>query len=320
MRRGDYIARKIGGVIATVFVAITLNFLLFRVVPGDAVTNLARVPNAGPGLREALERQFGLDQSKWDQYWAYLRELFQGNLGVSFANQQAVTTNLGRDLLNTVPMVLFATVIAIAAGIVTGVVAAWRRGTVDHATVGSALAFYAVPSQWLGLLLIAVFAGTLPSGGMTDDFLIDPSFWERTVDIGKHMILPATVLGLGLYGQYTLIVRAAMRDALSEDYVLAARAKGLSNRYIVIKHALPNAMLPTVTLVALSLGYVVAGAILVETVFSWPGIGRAVYDSVLARDYPMLQGIFLVLTISVIVWNFVADLAYLKLDPRIVAR
>jgi ABC-type dipeptide/oligopeptide/nickel transport system permease component len=140
---------------------------------------------------------------------------------------------------------------------------------------------------------------------------------QHIQDILKHMALPALTLGLTFYGEYTLIVRSTMLETLGEDYILTARAKGLSRRAIVRKYALRNALLPTATLVALSLGYVVAGAILVETVFSWPGIGRAVYDAVTQRDYPMLQGAFLVLTLSVVFFNFLADLLYFKLDPRI---
>jgi peptide/nickel transport system permease protein len=174
-----------------------------------------------------------------------------------------------------------------------------------------------MPTQWLGLMLIIIFAGVLPTGGMTNEFLLDPGFWQHLRDLASHIVLPALTLGLVLYGEYTLIVRSAMLETLGEDYILTARAKGLRPWAIVRKHALRNAMLPITTLVALSLGYIVAGAILIETVFSWPGIGRGVYEAVLQRDYPMLQGAFLLLTISVVVCNLVADLLYFKLDPRI---
>jgi len=152
---------------------------------------------------------------------------------------------------------------------------------------------------------------------MTDDFLIDPSWFTHVKDIAYHMTLPALTLALVLFGEYTLIVRSAMLETLGEDYILTARAKGLKPRTIVRKHALRNALLPITTLIALSLGYIVAGSILVETVFSWPGIGRAVYQAVLQRDYPMLQGAFLVLTLSVVFFNLLADLLYFRLDPRI---
>jgi peptide/nickel transport system permease protein len=152
---------------------------------------------------------------------------------------------------------------------------------------------------------------------MTNEFLLNPGFWEHLRDLASHIVLPSLTLGLVLYGEYTLIVRSAMLETLGEDYILTARAKGLKPWTIVRKHALRNAMLPITTLIALSLGYIVAGAILIEIVFSWPGIGRAVYEAVLERDYPMLQGAFLLLTIAVVLCNLIADLLYFKLDPRI---
>jgi ABC-type dipeptide/oligopeptide/nickel transport system permease component len=320
LRGTDYVLKRVAFAIVTVFVAVTINFVLFRLAPGSAVTNLSRVPHATQELRHALEVQFGLDKSKWQQYLIYLKQLAHGNLGISYENQQPVSTNLRVALINTLPMVTLGTVFSIIFGIFTGVIAAWRRGTkTEGATVTTALAFYSMPTQWLGLMLIILFAGILPTGGMTNEFLLNPPFWTHVKDLASHIVLPALTLGLVLYGEYTLIVRSAMLETLGEDYVLTARAKGLKPRTIVRTHALRNAMLPITTLIALSLGYIVAGAILVEIVFSWPGIGRAVYEAVLQRDYPMLQGAFLVLTISVVFFNLVADLLYFKLDPRISA-
>jgi ABC-type dipeptide/oligopeptide/nickel transport system permease component len=318
MRGADYVIKRTAFAVVTVFVAITLNFALFRLAPGSAVSDLSRVPHATPELRKALTKQFGLDKSKGAQYVVYLKQLVHGNLGISFANEQPVSTNLRVALINTLPMVLLGTLFAIVIGTLTGVVAAWRRGTpTEGLTVTSALGFYSMPTHWLGLMLIIIFAGTLPTGGMTNEFLINPSFWTHIRDLASHITLPALTLGLVLYGEYTLIVRSAMLETLGEDYILTARAKGLRPWTIVRRHALRNAMLPVATLVALSLGYIVAGAILIETVFSWPGIGRAVYEAVLQRDYPMLQGAFLLLTISVVICNLAADLLYFKLDPRI---
>ena len=318
MRGADYVLKRVGFAIVTVFVAVTINFVLFRLAPGSAVTNLSRVPHATQQLRHALEVEFGLDKSKWQQYVIYLKQLAHGNLGISYENQQPVSTNLRIALINTLPMVTLGTLFAIIVGTFTGVIAAWRRGTkTEGLTVGSALGFYAMPTQWLGLMLIIIFAGVLPTGGMTNEFLLNPPFWTHVKDLASHILLPSLTLGLVLYGEYTLIVRSAMLETLGEDYILTARAKGLKPRTIVRKHALRNAMLPITTLIALSLGYIVAGAILVEIVFSWPGIGRAVYEAVLQRDYPMLQGAFLLLTLSVIFCNLVADLLYFKLDPRI---
>ncbi len=320
MRGADYVIKRTAFAAITVFVAITINFALFRLAPGSAVTNLARVPHATPELHQELKRQFGLDKSKGAQYVIYLKQLVRGNLGVSFENQQPVSHNIWVALKNTLPMVLLGTLFSIVLGTLTGVIAAWRRGTaVEGATVTTALGFYSMPTHWLGLMLVILFTGVLPTGGMTNDFLINPSFFTHLKDLAEHIALPSLTLGLVLYGEYTLIVRSAMLETLGEDYILTARAKGLKPWTIVRKHALRNAMLPITTLVALSLGYIVAGAILIETVFSWPGIGRGVYEAVLERDYPMLQGAFLLLTISVVLCNLIADLLYFKLDPRITA-
>jgi ABC-type dipeptide/oligopeptide/nickel transport system permease component len=318
MRGADYVVKRTAFALVTIFVAVSINFVLFRLAPGSAVSNLSRVPHATQELRQALRRQFGLDKSRGRQYLIYLEQLTRGNLGVSFENEQPVSTNLKTAILNTLPMVALGTLFAIVVGTLTGVIAAWRRGTpIEGATVTTALSFYSMPTHWLGLMLVILFTGILPTGGMTNDFLINPSFWTHARDVLSHMVLPSLTLGLVLFGEYTLIVRSAMLETLGEDYILTARAKGLRPWAIIRKHALRNAMLPIVTLVALSLGYIVAGAILIETVFSWPGVGRAVYDAVLNRDYPMLQGAFLFLTISVVFFNLVADLLYYKLDPRI---
>jgi len=318
VRRTDYVVKRVVFALATVFVAVTINFFLFRVLPGDAVRNLARVPHATAALRHALEVQFGLDKPLWEQYVIYVRELLHGNMGISFTNQQPVWANLREDLANTVPMVALGTFVAITIGVLTGVFSAWRRGTrLDHVSTNVAIAFYSFPTQWLALVLLIYLSAWLPSHGRTDDFLIDPTWWVHAGDVLRHMALPSLTVALTLYGEYTLIVRSAMLETLGEDYVLTARAKGLSQRRIVIRHALRNALLPTTTLIALSLGYIVAGVILVETVFSWPGIGNAVYQAVTERDYPMLQGAFLVLTVSVVFFNFLADVLYFRLDPRI---
>jgi peptide/nickel transport system permease protein len=318
VRGADYVIRRVAFALLTVFIAVTINFALFRLAPGTAVTNLARVPHATPETRQALKREFGLDKSKFQQYVIYLKQIAHGNLGLSFANSQPVKDNLWTALKNTIPMVALGTLFAIVVGTATGVLAAWRRGTfVEGASVTTALGFYSMPTHWLGLMLVILFTGTLPTGGMSDEFLINPPFWTHLKDVLEHMLLPSLTLGLVLFGEYTLIVRSAMLETLGEDYVLTARAKGLKPAAVLRRHALRNAMLPIATLVALSLGYIVAGAILIETVFSWPGIGRAVYEAVLQRDYPMLQGAFLFLTISVVFFNLLADLVYFKLDPRI---
>ncbi len=320
MAGADYVIKRTLFAIVTIFVAITLNFIIFRAAPGDAVSNLTHVRNATPQLRADLRREFGLDKSKWQQYVIYLEQLAQGNLGRSFSTQQPVFGELWGPMKNTIPMVLLGTIFSIVFGILSGVISAWRRGTnLDRTNLFLGLGFYSMPTQWLGLMLVIIFAGTLPTSGLSDPFLAytDPGFWPELVDRLKHMILPAATLGLVLYGEYALIVRSAMLETLGEDYILTARAKGLRNWAIVRRHALRNSLLPITTLVALSLGYVIGGAILVETVFSYPGIGLLTYDAIQARDYPLLQASFLFLTLSVVLANYVADLLYFRLDPRI---
>jgi ABC-type dipeptide/oligopeptide/nickel transport system permease component len=321
VRSADYVIKRGFFALVTVFVAITINFFLFRVLPGSAVTDLARVPHASPQLRHALTVEFGLDKPKWQQYLIYLKQLTRGNLGISFAYQQPVTHLLLADLRNTIPMVTLGTLAAIVVGVFSGVLSAWRRGSPpDHLSTNVAIFAYAFPTQWLGLMLLILFAGVLPAGGMSNPFLFGTEpFWQHLGDIGVHMILPAATLMLTAYGSYTLVVRSSMLETLGEDYVLTARAKGLPVRRIVWRHAVRNALLPMVTLIALSLGYIVGGALLVEVIFSWPGIGDAMYTAIGQRDYPMLQGGFLILTISVILLNFLADLVYFRLDPRITA-
>ncbi|MGZ4531148.1 MAG: ABC transporter permease [Mycobacteriaceae bacterium] len=312
-----YLARRLTVAIVTVVVAVSANFFLFRAVPGDAAS-LVKVPGMTAQQRQQIRAEFGLDQPLLHQYASYLVQLLHGNLGVSFENRRPVSANLAEAVLNTMPMVLVGTVIALVIGAATGLLGAWRRGTAGDAIgLGTALAFYAMPAQWLALMLILLVHGWLPSGGMSDVFLVNADLWTTLRDHVTHLILPAITFGLASYGQYAIIIRSSMLETLSEDYILTARAKGLNNWAVVRKHALRNAMLPITTLIALSLGTLVAGAILIETVFSWPGVGLAVYGAVRARDYPMLQGAFLLLTCSVIACNLLADLLYLRLDPRI---
>ena len=319
--RSDYLLKRGAFALVTIYITITFNFFLFRVLPGNAVTNLARVPKASPQLKHALTVEFGLDKPKWEQYLIYLRELVHGNMGISFTYQQPVSHLLIADLKNTIPMVTVGTVAAIVIGVFTGVLSAWRRGSPpDHISTNVAIFAYAFPTQWLGLMLLILFAGVLPTAGMSNPFLLDPEpFWQHLGDVGAHMLLPAATLMLTAYGSYTLVVRSSLLETLGEDYVLTARAKGLPVRRIVWRHAVRNALLPMVTLIALDFGYIVGGAVLIEVIFSWPGIGLAMFTAIDQRDYPMLQGGFLILTVSVILLNFISDLVYFRLDPRITA-
>jgi ABC-type dipeptide/oligopeptide/nickel transport system permease component len=318
----DYVAKRVLFAIATVLAAVTLNFILFRAVPGDAVQAL-RCQHCTLQFKNALRKELGLDKSKWEQYKRYLADLAQGDLGSSVRSQQPVWDELWPSIKNTLPMIALGYLFAIVLGTLVGVIAAWRRGTaVDKVGLWTGLGFYSMPPQWLGLMIVLFVAGAigLPTSGIKDPtlgILGDASTLEIVVDRLRHMVLPALTIGLVLYGEYALIVRSAMLETLGEDYVLTARAKGLSSWATVWKHGFRNALLPIVTLGALSLGFIIGGFITVEYVFSYPGIGLAIVEAIEQRDYPLLQGAFLLLAISVIVFNLIADLLYFKLDPRV---
>ena len=322
MRGSDYVVKRVLFAIGTVLVAVTLNFVLFRSLSGDAVSAL-RCRTCTQDFKEFQRKQLGLDKSKWEQYKIYLVDLAHGDMGRSLRTEEPVRSVLWEPIKNTVPMVALGTLFSIIFGIATGVIAAWRRGTAaDKGALWGGLAFYSMAPQWLGLVIVLFIAGWLglPTAGVKDPtlgILSDPTAIEVIVDRLEHMILPALTLGLVIFGQYTLIVRSAMLETLGEDYVLTSRAKGLSNWATVWKHGFRNAMLPVITLVALSLGFIIGGAITVEYVFSYPGIGLLIVEAIDQRDYPVLQAAFLLLTLSVILFNLLADLLYFRLDPRV---
>ncbi len=321
--KADYIIKRIAFAIVTVFIAVTLNFVLFRAVPGDAVSAL-RCRQCTVQFKEIERRELGLDRPLYQQYLLYIGNLLHGDMGRSLRTQQSVLTELWPDIWNTVPMIALGTLFSIVFGIIVGVLSAWRRDTfTDKAGLYTALGFYSMPTQWLGLLMVLFVASAvgLPTSGIKDPtlgVLTTPSFATVAADRLKHMVLPALTLGLVLYGEYALIVRSAMLETLGEDYILTARAKGLKTLTIVRTHGFRNALLPIVTLVALSLGFIIGGAITIEYVFSYPGIGLATVEAIDQRDWPTLQAIFLLLTLSVIFFNLIADLLYVKLDPRVV--
>ncbi|MBC7811759.1 MAG: ABC transporter permease, partial [Burkholderiales bacterium] len=254
------------------------------------------------------------------QFFAYVGNLTQGNLGVSFATRQDVREVLAERVWRTVLLVVAGEALAILIGVSVGLIAAWRRGTrTDAVALLIGLCAWALPTFFLGIILLIVARGILPSGGMVTPGLAEEGSVEYWLDVAKHLILPTITLAVVSASSYMLIMRSSVVEVLAEDYILTAKAKGLSEMRILRDHALKNAMLPMVTITALSLGYVVGGAIQVETVFSWPGIGRLIYDSVAKQDYPVLQGAFLLLAVSVILANLCADVLYSVLDPRVKA-
>jgi peptide/nickel transport system permease protein len=252
------------------------------------------------------------------QFFAYLTNLLKGDMGVSFSSRRDVSELLAERIWRTVILLLGGEFLALVLGCTLGLLAAWRRGThLDASILTGGLISWALPTFWLGLILLILARGRLPIGGMVTAGLHHANALEYWLDVGKHLILPTLTMAIVYLGEYMLIMRSSVLEVFSEDYILVAKAKGLSTFQIVKDHALKNAALPLVTIIALTLGYTVGGAIQVETVFSWPGIGRLIYDSVTKRDYPVLQGAFLLLAVSVILANFLADILYSVLDPRV---
>ncbi|WP_407121345.1 ABC transporter permease [Bradyrhizobium sp. STM 3561] len=320
--------RRIGHIllraILTLLSVAILNFLLFRVIPGDpAVMLLADARSAvGADQIEAQRLSWGLDRPLIpDQLVAYVSTTVKGDLGYSFKfNGRRVADLLMERLPATVALVGMAQLIAITGGVMLGIYAGWRRGgVVDNIVTGSSMALYSTPSFWLGMILVVVFSttlGWLPGfGAYSPGTAVNSVGW--VFDYLQHLALPASAIALGLIGHYVVVARAAISDVVTEDYMVTARAKGLTGVQMLMRHAFRNAMLPVVTLVTLNLGYVVAGGITVEAVFAWPGIGSLTAEALNARDYPVLQGIFLLLGGSIVVANLISDLAYGLLDPRV---
>jgi peptide/nickel transport system permease protein len=315
-----YLARKVATLIATLFAVVTFNFLLFHVLPGDPVHLMARAGHLDAEAQAELTRLFGLDQSLPAQYLIYLRDLLHGDLGFSYVYRQPVTEVLRPAISNTVLLLGAATLVTVVVGVGLGVLAGARANTrTDTSVVVNSLILWSLPTFWIGLILIFVFGvtlGVLPISGITTPGY-EFTTWGHIVDVARHLILPTITLAMVEVAEFALITRSSLVDVMSEDYMLTARAKGIARRSIVWRHGVRNALLPIVTATALYVGLVLGGAIQVEAVFSWPGMGLLTYKSVLARDYPVLEASFLIFSIAVILANFASDLLYRAIDPRV---
>ena len=307
--------------VATLLAVVTFNFLLFRVLPGDPIRLMARAGHLQPEDIARIKKLFGLDQPIWMQYLIYLHNLATGQLGLSLTYREPVATILAQRIANTVLLLVAATVLVVVIGVAVGVAAGARPGSrLDTGVVVSTLTFWSLPTFWTGLMLImilGVYFNWFPIAGKETIGAFYASPWDHISDVGSHLVLPTLTLVLVDIGQFVLITRSALVDVMTEDYILTAKAKGLSRRAVVWRHGVRNALLPVVTTSALYVGLVMGGAIQVETVFSWPGLGRLVYDAVLRRDYPLLESSFLVLAVTVILANYFSDIAYMLLDPRV---
>lgn len=313
----SFVLRRFGRGILTIWFAVTVTFLLLRLLPGDPALAVAS-PNMTDEAREALLTQYGLNQPLIVQYGLYLWQLVQGNLGVSFTQSIPVLDVLMQRLPWTLLLTGTALVFTVLVGVPLGVLAAARRGTgwdrlVQIVGVTGQSLF--VPS--VGVLLLFTFGLTLgwfPIGGA---YTSGTYGGEWYLSVAQHLVLPATSLVLIQLGSYVLTMRSTLIDALGEDYTTLAHANGMPPRRVLWKHALRNALLPTTTLIGLQLGFLVGGAVLTETVFAYPGIGRGIFEAVTQLDFPVLQGAFLMLALTVVVINMLTDLVYGLLDPRV---
>jgi len=314
--RLPYLVRKVLQLVALLFAVIVFNFVLFRVLPGDPIRLYARSGRLTPDVVDQLRAVFGLDKPLWQQFLIYLNGLVHGDLGFSYTYRQPVAQIVGARLVNTFVLLTAATII-----VVLGVWAASRRGSkADSSIVISSLVTWSMPTFWTGMLLLFAFGvwfHVLPTTGISTPLATYPSSLGPAIDVGRHLVLPTITLVLVDIGQFVLITRSSLVDVLTEDFVTTAKAKGMSRRRVVWGHAVRNGMLPVVTTTALYVGIVVGGAVQVETVFSWPGMGELTYEAVLRRDYPVLEACFLLFAVTVIVANFLADLLYRVLDPRV---
>jgi peptide/nickel transport system permease protein len=317
--------RRVGFYLIALWASATLNFLIPRLTPGDPATALlARMHGRiSPAAIRALELQYGVSNEPLiTQYVQYLGNLLHGDLGTSFANAEPVTNLIARDLPWTLALVGVALIISFVVGTTLGVAVAWWRGSKLDTVLMPAFTFIsAIPYFWFALALVFILGYTLswfPSNGGYDIYTYTPG-WDLGffLSAARYAILPAFTIVVGSIAGWMLGMRNTMITTLSEDYVLMAEAKGLSRWRIMLTYAARNAILPNITSFALSLGFVVSGSLLTEIVFNYPGIGYALVQGVENKDYPVIQGLFLIITVAVLAANFLADLVYVILDPRV---
>ncbi len=322
MGRAQFVVRRSLQLVVTLWAVATVLFLIFRSMPGDPTTYVID-PSLGQEARDRLIESYGLNEPLYVQYFIYLQDIVTLSFGQSFHANRPVRDIIILYLPRTLLLMLTAFFFAYLIGIVVGIIAGWRRNTkFERRSVFVALIARSFPDFWVGLIVLWVFGAQLDlipmagmrSGGVQYDSYLNLALWLDTL---WHLAAPAAVLGFYLMGYPLLLMRNSMLEVLSQDFIEVCRARGLKDRTIMFKHAARNALLPIVTAGAVALGYAVGGSVLIETVFGWPGMGREMVNAVLRRDYPVAQGTFFVFATTVILLNFIADLAYGFLDPRV---
>jgi len=317
----NFFAGRLSKAVLVVLGVVVLNFLLIHLAPGDAATVIAGESGSGDAQFVAqLRQQFGLDQPLYVQLWLYVKGILSFDMGFSYRNNLPVSTLIMERLPATLLLSASAFLFSLVLGVLLGVMAAARRGKfADSLIMSGALLFYATPLFWVSLMAMLVFSiqlDWLPPFGMES---IGAGFtgWARVWDIAQHMVLPVVTLGLFFTAIYTRLTRASMLEVASLDFIKTAKAKGVPPGQITRKHVLRNALLPVFTFAGIQAGQILGGAVLTETVFAWPGIGRLMFDALLQRDYPVLLGVFLVTSVMVVLVNLLTDALYRFVDPRI---
>ena len=317
-----YLGRRLLYTIVTFFIILTINFLLPRLMPGSPIDRFLKDPSISETERESLLRDFGLDKPLHIQFVYYVLNTLQGNLGISF---RYYPTTVSAVIMSRIPWTLYllgiSYTLSIIIGAILGAIAGWRRGSkTDVITISLSFVTRSMPVYWFGMMLLLVFSfyfGIFPSSGALTPGASYDTILERIGDILRHSTLPALTIVFVLIGSPALLTRNLIAEVAEEPYISLAKAKGLPNRTILFKHGFRNIMLPLSSYTAILLGFIVSGAVFTETVFSWPGVGRLIYEAILTRDYPLIQGCFLITTVSVLMANFAADILYSYLDPRI---
>jgi peptide/nickel transport system permease protein len=331
-----YLASRLFVAAMMVLLATLVIFLIANLVPGDPVlTQLGDIAANNPDMVAAFRHRWGLDLPLWDRYWLFLNGLFHGDLGVSIASQRPVLDDIRQYGPATVELSTIAFVLSLLIGLPLGIVAALRRDSwIDHMARSVSLVGVSAPTFWLAFIMLAVFYGWLewapgpgqisasafPPPEVTGIMLIDAPLagdWDTFWDAVAHLILPSIVLAASTMGLITRTTRAAMLEALSQDYIRVARAKGLKRYRIILGHALPNALLPVVTLGGLAYAQLLTGTVLTETIFSWPGLGRYTFRSAITLDFPAIMGVTTVVAAIYVMINLLVDLSYAALDPRV---
>jgi peptide/nickel transport system permease protein len=318
------IARRLIGAVLSLIAIVLFNFFLFNVLSSNPIRALVRNRHLDAAAQAKLRHEFGYDKSKWNQFLDYCNQLFlHHNLGISTFYTRPVWNVIADRIWPTVLLVGVSTILSSLIGTWVGIKGAWERGSgFDKISNGISVTLYSVPEFWLGLVLLLFLAGDqvglgwFPLGGIYDDD-VNPASVAGWLNVGWHLVLPGLTLTLGYLAQYQLVMRSSMLDEMGQDYVQTARAKGLRDLAVRRHHVVPNALLPAVTQIFLYFGFVISGALLVETVFSWPGLGLLTETAVSGADYPLLRGLFLLFTASVILFNLVADVMLGILDPRV---